>query len=65
MAEPKCPDCSATGTDKIVSSASEERSRENKPWFFVAHCSECGHVYGIFTKHVFGRSGPQLIVERK
>ena len=19
-------------------------------WFHIAHCSECGYVYGIFTK---------------
>lgn len=65
MAEPKCPDCGAIGIDKIVSKPSKETSRENTPWFFVSYCQECGHVYGIFTKHVFGRSGPQLIVDSK
>ncbi len=65
MADPKCPACSASGIDKIVSTPSKEKSRENTPWFFVAHCDDCGHVYGVFTKHVFGRSGPQLIVDRK
>jgi uncharacterized Zn finger protein len=65
MAEPKCPACSASGIDKIVSTPSAEKSRENTPWFYVSHCDECGHVYGTFTKHVFGRSGPQLIVDRK
>lgn len=65
MAEPKCPDCNATGIEKIVSKPSKEKSRENSPWFFVAFCDECGHVYGIFPKHTFGKSGPQLIVERK
>ncbi|MDX1480248.1 MAG: hypothetical protein R3315_01150 [Woeseiaceae bacterium] len=50
--------------DKIVSKPSRETSRENTPWFFVAFCDDCGHVYGVFTKHVFGRSGPQLIVDR-
>lgn len=64
MTEPVCPSCSASGMDKIVSRPSAEKSRENTPWFFVAFCDECGHVYGIFTKHVFGRSGPQLIVDR-
>jgi uncharacterized Zn finger protein len=63
MAELKCPDCGATGIEKIVSTPSKERSRERKPWFFVAHCDDCGHIYGIFTKHIFGRSGPNLIVE--
>ncbi len=64
MAEPKCPDCGANGIEKIVSKASEEKSRENKPWYFVSYCNDCGHVYGIFTKHVFGKTGAQLIVER-
>jgi len=64
MTEPKCPQCDASGIDKIVSRASQEKSRENTPWFFVAYCDECGHVYGVFTKHVFGKSGTQLIVER-
>ncbi len=65
MAEPKCPTCSASGIDKIISTPSVEKSRDNTPWFYVSHCDECGHVYGTFTKHVFGRSGPQLIVDRK
>lgn len=64
MADPRCPDCDARGTDRIVSSPSKETARDNSPWFFVAHCDECGHVYGVFAKHVLGRSGPQLIVER-
>jgi uncharacterized Zn finger protein len=64
MAEPKCPDCGATGVDKIVSTPSKESSRTNTAWFYVSHCDECGHVYGVFTKHVFGNSGPQLIVDR-
>jgi uncharacterized Zn finger protein len=65
MADPKCPDCGATGIEKIVSSPSKELSRERRPWFYVAHCDDCGHVYDIFTKHVFGKSGPQLIVDSK
>lgn len=65
MAEPVCPSCNVSGIDKIVSRPSEEKSRENTAWFFVAYCENCGHVYGVFTKHVFGRSGPQLIVDRK
>lgn len=64
MAEPRCPECAASGTEKIVSRPSKEKARDNSPWFFIAHCDECGYVYGVFTKHVFGRSGPQLIVER-
>ena len=65
MAEPKCPDCGETGIEAIVSTPSKELSRERRPWFYVAHCGSCGHVYGIFTKHVFGKSGPQLIVESR
>ncbi len=65
MADPKCPECAVSGIEHIVSSPSKEKSRENTAWFYVAHCDSCGYVYGIFTKHVFGRSGPQLIVEGK
>ena len=65
MAEPKCPQCGASGIDKIKSKPSDERSRSNSPWFYVAYCDDCGHVYGVFTKHVFGSSGPQLIVEHR
>ena len=65
MADPKCPDCGACGIEKIVSTPSKELSRERRLWFYVAHCDDCGHVYGTFTKHVFGKSGPQLIVESK
>ena len=65
MAEPKCPSCDASGIETVVSKPSAERSRQNTPWFYVAHCESCGHVYGVFTKHVFGRSGPQLIVDPK
>ena len=63
MAEPKCPDCGESGIDKIVSTPSKEQSREKTAWYYIAHCDNCGHVYGMFTKHVFGRSGPQLILE--
>ena len=65
MAEPKCPDCGATGIDNITSKPSKALSRERQAWFHVAYCDECGHVYGIFTKHVFGRGGPQLIVDSR
>ena len=65
MADPKCPECETRGSEHIVSTPSKEKSRENTPWFYTAYCDNCGYVYGIFTKHVFGRSGPQLIVEPK
>ena len=66
MAEPKCPDCGAQGAQHIVSSDSVEKSRDGKPWFAIVHCDECGHVHGVFAKHIFGpRSGPQLVVREK
>jgi uncharacterized Zn finger protein len=64
MTEPLCPSCSIAGVEHIVSTASTEKAKQGTPWFYVAHCDQCGHVYGVFTKHVFGRTGPQLIVER-
>lgn len=66
MAEPKCPECGVTGIDQIVAADSSERSRDGKAWFNVAYCKACGHVYGIFAKHIFGgRSGPQLVVKER
>ena len=65
MADPRCPGCDTRGIDRIVSTPSTEKARDNAPWFFVAHCADCGHVYGIFAKHVFGKGGPQLIVESR
>lgn len=50
MQEPKCPSCSIQGTKYIVSKESEEQSRGGDAWFNIAHCSECGHVYGVFAK---------------
>jgi uncharacterized Zn finger protein len=64
MAEPRCPSCQAEGMDLIVSKDSRERGRNGRPWFNVVHCDACGHVYGVFAKHVLGqRGGPQLVVE--
>ena len=63
MADPKCPDCGITGIEKIVSTASTEQAREKTPWYYVSHCDNCGHVYGVFTKHTYGRSGAQLILD--
>jgi hypothetical protein len=64
MAGSKWPECGAGGIKHIVTTPGTEKSRKNTAWFFVAHCDGCGHVYGVFTEHVFGRSGPQLIVDR-
>jgi len=50
MAEPKCPSCGVQGLDHIVSSDSAEKHRSGDAWFNIAHCDECGHVYGVFNK---------------
>ncbi len=65
MSDPVCPSCSSEGIEHIVSRPSEEKARQGSAWFYVAHCNQCGHVYGVFTKHVFTRGGPQLIVESR
>ena len=49
---PRCPSCGVRGIDKIISDESEEESQGGTPWFDVAYCSDCGHVYGVFAKHV-------------
>ncbi len=66
MAEPKCPECKIEGIHHIVSKDSHEQARDNKAWFQVAHCDSCGHIYGVFSKHVIqgGKSGPQLVLNR-
>lgn len=67
MTEPVCPQCGARGVDQIVSTPSKEKSRRGEPWFFVAHCSQCGHIYNVFARHVIAQgTGPTLVVpERK
>lgn len=65
MAEPTCPNCSIAGVENIVSQPSAEASRHRNPWFEIIFCKECGHIYGMMTKHVFVRasgSGPSLFV---
>jgi hypothetical protein len=52
MAKPKCPSCSVEGIEHIVSSDSKEESRSGDPWFNIAYCDQCGHVYGVFAKYV-------------
>lgn len=51
-AEPKCPDCKIQGREYVVSSDSVEASKGGDEWFNIAHCSKCGHVYGVFAKVV-------------
>jgi curved DNA-binding protein CbpA len=49
--EPKCPSCSATGTDHIVSRKGGTGSSRGKQFvlapFNVIFCSACGYVYGV------------------
>ena len=66
VARPKCPDCGVAGAEHLVVTDSSEKSRDGKAWFNIVHCSRCGHVYGVFAKHVFGpRGGPQLVVRER
>ncbi len=52
MAEPKCPECGVQGINHIVSEKSNQQSKGGDAWFEVAYCDGCGHVYGVFPKHV-------------
>lgn len=52
MAKPKCPSCGVEGIEKIVYQDSKETSKGGDPWFNVVHCENCGHIYGVFAKHV-------------
>jgi curved DNA-binding protein CbpA len=49
--EPKCPACSITGTDNIVSRRGGSASGRGKQFvttpFNVIFCKACGHVYGV------------------
>ena len=64
MSQPRGPSCRTEGMDHIVSKDSRERGRNGRPWFNVVFCDACGHVYGVFAKHVLGvRGGPQLVLE--
>jgi curved DNA-binding protein CbpA len=49
--QPKCPQCSALGTDSIVSRKGGSGTSRGKQFvrapFTVVFCSECGHVYGV------------------
>jgi hypothetical protein len=58
MVEPKCPKCDAVGIDHIVSQESKEESETKDPWFNVAYCDKCGHIYGVFAKVVNRATSP-------
>lgn len=60
MAEPKCPDCGAQGTKKIVSKESNGKNGAGDAWFHIVHCDDCGHVYGVFAKHVITNTGVRM-----
>lgn len=60
MSEPKCPECRIVGLTHVISSESNQRSTGDDAWFDVVHCSECGHVYGVFAKVVRQPSFPSL-----
>lgn len=47
---PKCPECEIEGIEYITCEESIIKSGHEKPWFEVAFCDECGHVYGVFAK---------------
>ncbi|MBC8950229.1 transcriptional regulator [Xenorhabdus sp. TS4] len=55
---PVCPKCSIEGIEHIYSSPSEKQSKAGDPWFEVAHCTKCGHVYGVFAKIVYEPTVP-------
>ena len=52
MAKPKCPSCGVEGIEKVVSQDSKEQSKGGNPWFNIVFCEDCGHIYGVFAKHV-------------
>ena len=65
MANPKCPSCNTEGMDRIVSSESKELSKGGDPWFYVVYCDNCGHVYGVFAKHVLSHDmSPHIGIPR-
>jgi hypothetical protein len=51
--KPKCPECEAVGLEHIISEDAKEADDNLNPWFQVVFCNVCGHVYGVFPKHVF------------
>ena len=63
MAKPKCPSCNVEGIEKIISQDSTEKNGAGDAWFHVVHCSDCGHVYGVFAKRIInGASTPRMSI---
>ncbi len=52
MSGPKCPKCEIEGIEQIATEESNERSMGGPHWFEVAFCKNCGHIYGVFAKHI-------------
>lgn len=50
VAEPKCPSCLVQGIQYVIASESQSKTGNGDAWFEIAHCSQCGHVYGVFAK---------------
>jgi len=53
IAEPKCPECKIQGIKFITKSDSEITSKGGDTWFDIVHCTQCGHVYGVYAKVVY------------
>ncbi len=66
MTGPKCPSCEINGIEYIHSTPSNERAKDGRPWFYVVHCTECGHVYDTMAKTVFinAQGTPMLYLNR-
>lgn len=65
MAEPVCPTCNLSGVQNFASKDSQEKSRNGEPWYMIVHCNGCGHVYGVFPKHVFSQTThPKLVLPK-
>ncbi len=50
--KPKCNSCGVEGIEHIISKKSKEESKGGDPWFNIVYCDKCGHIYGVFAKHV-------------
>lgn len=58
MADPTCPKCEIEGIEHICSEDSKETAKNKTPWFNVAFCDNCGHIYGVFAKNVLTHNVP-------
>jgi uncharacterized Zn finger protein len=61
MEEPKCPSCDARGKDLIALTDSRQHTKDGDALFYIVHCADCGHIYGIIPK---GSRKPTLKVPR-